>query len=245
MEIPLRITNTSKEVVSYPWVIALLNSDERLALEEFKKTPAYLGNTKEEEFQRRRMPEAMKLKPFMNKLGRGVMFEEFYKERISEREAITRSELVLRWCLGPNYEEIRKDERGLYVARDLCQRHGILFSAADSLDTLIEKIKAKFGDYRTVLTNVQYRDSGLEKGLGRKEIRQRATLTSPATVMYSGLLVSEEILPGEEAIPTEVEPATTPDLDSMSRKELEALAIERGVKYVAVATANLIESLRA
>lgn len=240
----VKIVNTSTEVISYPWVVALLNPQELVGLEQYKQTAEYLGFDEVDKQAKKKIPEALRVRGYMNNLERGVFFEEVYKDR----SGASRVEKVLKWVLGPNYEAIKKNPRGIYTARDLCQRYKIPFSTNETVAELIEKLKAKFGSYETVLTVSQYEESGLKRAFGKREILQSHSKSNPQSIVWEGLLEASEIAPNEAE---ELMGGKLADIDTLSvdiyklpYPTLLAMAKEKGIpNYTQKKKVELIELL--
>jgi hypothetical protein len=231
MDVYYKVTNVSEDVVSWPWVKGLLTPQERIEYAAFTKTPEFLGIDEADRQAKKRTPDAIKARPFFEKLDKGVWFTEYVKDQ----KGATNTMKSLKWVVGPNMKEILKGDGAIYVLRDLCQRHEIRFSSNDTKDQLAEKVMEKFGENTTVLSRAQVDDSGLRQ-LVRREIVQRNSKSDPKAIHYEGLLEILEITPEEAAqfmgedVIENAGVSSEQDLSEMSRDDLVSLAKSRGIK---------------
>lgn len=248
MDVFLKITNVGKDVIKWPYVVGLLSQAEKIAYNDFKQSADYIGTSDTDKQSRKKVPEAVKAIPFFNDLDKGIMLDDYFYTQNGSRIEKRRY-----WIIGPDYEEIKKNNSAIYLLRDMCQRYKIKFLSTNTVDELIEKLKPILGDNKKVLTTNQASESGLRTAHERKEIIQTGKKNRDGSdvVMYTGNLIFEEITPDEaKELSNEdlenIENATViSDISRLDYNMLKALAKDKGISdYQRKTKTELIQLLQ-
>lgn len=184
-----KVTNLSIIPCYMTWNKALLNDEQLEQYDAYKTRPEYIGLTDEDRASRRKLPEAYKMRPFYEQLASGIRFR-VTDMVVVNKQPVTSIRYEFRFCIGPNIEELKK--RGsLGLARWICDQYEVPFTREDTLDTLAEKLRAKFGSNVAILSSRQWNDSGL-KNRERREITLKLQPgESTPRITNEGYLVAE------------------------------------------------------
>lgn len=161
-----KVRNTAIVPCHMSWVKTLLTDEELKAYEAFKETPDYLGYDEEDRTLKRKLPEAVKVRPFYEQLGKDVrikMFDATKDGRSARYE--------WQFCIGPNTEKIIKDS-DLAETRRTCEKYEVPVDREDTVRDLAKKLREKFGPDERILTETQWLESGLQ-AREYKEIKLR------------------------------------------------------------------------
>jgi hypothetical protein len=184
-----KVTNLSIIPCYMTWNKALLNDEQLEAYESYKTRPEYVGLTDEDRASRRKLPEAYKMRPFYEQLGAGIRFR-VTDMVVVNKQPVTSIRYEYRFCIGPDVEELKR--RGsLGLARWICDQYEVPFTREDTLESLAEKLRTKFGSNVAILSARQWNDSGL-KNRERREIRLKLQPgESTPRITNEGYLVAE------------------------------------------------------
>lgn len=161
-----KVTNLAKEPCNFTWNRALLPEVHQEEYRAYQETEDFVGRTPADRAIKKKVPSAVKMRPFYDELGLGVRFKVYdnTKEGVKVRHE-------WRFTIGPNVKALVEDkERGLIEARRICEKYGVKFEIDEKVDDLAKKLTRKFGDNVKILTDTQWLESGL-RNLERKEIK--------------------------------------------------------------------------
>lgn len=210
-----KVTNISDEPCYMTWNKSLLTDEELQAYEAFKQTPEYIGETAEEQNMRKTVPEAVKVRPFYENLGKDVRIKVVDRVQVSKDASIGQPRYEWKFCIGPDLGELLKESkvdestitdatelellkmrkaRRLARARQLCTKYEIFYTSSDDVLKLAEKLITKFGRSTRIVTDRQWNESGL-KNRERKQIiiEPRVGHSTQAKIVNEGYLVAEEM----------------------------------------------------
>lgn len=206
------------------WNKFLLTDSEFEQYEEFKKRPDYIGITEEDRINRKKAPEAYKVRPFYELLGKGVKFRVTDMIEVNKK-AITSVRYEYMFCIGPNIKEL-KEKGSVGLARYLCDQYEVPYTREETLTTLADKLGEKFGPNVTILTARQWLESGL-KNRERREIRlQLRAGETKQKVVNEGYLVAEPLsdIEAQEFLEKGILPETTVEVPKEeSQREVDKL----------------------
>lgn len=225
-----KVTNLSPEPAYMTWNKFLLNEEDREAYEAFKETPAYLGTNPRDIAARKKLPEAFKVRPFYEQLGKGVQFKATDATQVGEN-VIAQPRYEYRYCIGANIDFIRKEKRNaLGLAKWICNKYEIPFDPLETdLETLIAPIEEKFGSNVTVMTKSQWEESGIRNKENRTTLKALKPGQKEQEVINHGYIVAEPLTDLEyktyietgELEPTSEALTDTNEVVKQARKEAE------------------------
>lgn len=150
-----RVTNVAIVPCHMGWNKALLTDEELERYEAFKETPDYIGYDEDDKALKRKLPEAVKVRPFYEQLGKDVRIKMFDSTKDGRN-----ARYEWQFCIGPDIERIKKNS-DLAETRRLCEQYEVPVKREDTVPELAQKLKEKFGSNERILTERQWMESGL------------------------------------------------------------------------------------
>jgi hypothetical protein len=159
-----KVTNTAIIPCHIGWNQALLDDEELEKYEEFKKTSDYVGYDEEDAALKKKLAEAVKVRPFYETLGRDVRIKVFDATRDGKS-----ARYEWQFCIGPDITKLKKKD-DLSETRRICEEFGIPVGMDETVAVLANKLGEEFGPNERILTETQWMESGL-KAREYKEIK--------------------------------------------------------------------------
>lgn len=188
-----KITNLAPIPVHKTWNKFLLDPEDLEKYEAYKQTREYIGFDATDTVSKKSIPEAVKVRPFYDQLGKGVRFRVTDKNSMNQ-QTYAQPRMEYQWCLGANINAIRREKRNaLGLARFILQSHDREVDMNADLETLLKAIKREFGHYETVLTADQWKESGLRALEKREKLMQLKPGETKQRIILLGYLDAEPI----------------------------------------------------
>ncbi len=210
-----RVINVTESPITKTWTSALLDDADLQDYNEWKRTEEFVGFNEKEITARKRIAEAIKARPFYERLAKDVRVP--VPDRKQEgKEVFTQTRYEWRWAIGPNTldllkeseidpetleDDIARDQltrrlrQRLSKARGICEEHHIRINKDDSIKDVVAAIVNYFGPNFKVMNERQWIESGLNNGEVKElVVRPRAGFAGEqATIKSVGHFVAEEM----------------------------------------------------
>lgn len=192
-----KVTNLSEEPCHMTWNKALLTDEELEQYEAFKLTPEFIGMTDEDISMRKKVAESIKARPFFDALGKDVRIKVWDRVKVSSDSATAMARYEWKFVIGPNVEEIKKPDAfgrpKMNRIRKVCEAFDVPYTLNDDIEVLAGKLSKKFGSNVRVLSERQWKESGLQAREQKEIVITARPGISDRKIVNEGYLTAEEM----------------------------------------------------